>query len=269
MLHEIGHALGLKHPFEGPDTLDPSLDNHSNTVMSYTGSYPDVLGPFDLEAAVHLYGVDADDGEHVFSWSWDSVGEVLEQRGFNTADKVYGTGTKDVIYGRNGNDALAGFQSDDIIYGGNDNDLLFGNEGVDTLYGQAGDDNLAGGEGDDMLNGSDGADEYNGGAGRDKLMSKLDGDADLFVFYPDEDSDSIFNYEQGIDFIWIDDNLLDAGINTGAEVLAEYGSINAAGTQITLNFGGGDVLRIKNTAGDLDFGTFGVRDWRSLIVTVF
>ncbi len=134
--------------------------------------------------------------------------------------------------------------------------MLFGNEGADTLYGQAGDDYLDGGTGDYMLNGSDGGDEYYGGAGRDKLMSKLDGDADVFVYYLDEDSDSIFNYEQGIDYIWIDDNLLDTGIDTAAEVLAEYGSINAAGTQITLNFGGGDVLRVKNTAGDLDFNTF-------------
>ena len=36
LLHEIGHALGLKHPFEGPVTLESSLDDDLHTVMSYT-----------------------------------------------------------------------------------------------------------------------------------------------------------------------------------------------------------------------------------------
>lgn len=35
LLHEIGHALGLKHPFEGDVTLADSLDTMDNTVMSY------------------------------------------------------------------------------------------------------------------------------------------------------------------------------------------------------------------------------------------
>ncbi|TDR94849.1 M10 family metallopeptidase [Enterovirga rhinocerotis] len=35
LLHEIGHALGLKHPFETP-TLPAEYDNHAYTVMSYT-----------------------------------------------------------------------------------------------------------------------------------------------------------------------------------------------------------------------------------------
>ncbi|WP_404385198.1 cellulose binding domain-containing protein [Caenispirillum salinarum] len=36
LLHEIGHALGLKHPFEGDVTLSDALDTMDNTVMSYT-----------------------------------------------------------------------------------------------------------------------------------------------------------------------------------------------------------------------------------------
>ena len=36
LIHETGHALGLKHPFEGSVTLPSSLDNRSQTVMSYT-----------------------------------------------------------------------------------------------------------------------------------------------------------------------------------------------------------------------------------------
>ena len=61
LLHEIGHALGLKHPFElraAPHdvTLDPLLDNTANTVMSYTGAVPTMLGEFDKQAVAFLYG---------------------------------------------------------------------------------------------------------------------------------------------------------------------------------------------------------------------
>lgn len=36
VLHEIGHALGLKHSFEDGTTLASSVDNHVYTLMSYT-----------------------------------------------------------------------------------------------------------------------------------------------------------------------------------------------------------------------------------------
>jgi hypothetical protein len=36
VVHELGHALGLKHPFEGESPLPTNLDNTTHTVMSYT-----------------------------------------------------------------------------------------------------------------------------------------------------------------------------------------------------------------------------------------
>ncbi|QJW83608.1 matrixin family metalloprotease [Ramlibacter terrae] len=36
LLHEVGHALGLKHPFEGNHRVLTSLDSERYTVMSYT-----------------------------------------------------------------------------------------------------------------------------------------------------------------------------------------------------------------------------------------
>lgn len=66
MLHEVGHALGMKHPGQyhaheqGP-FLPAALDHTGNSIMSYNyqkGSGPvDELRPFDLLALQHVYGV--------------------------------------------------------------------------------------------------------------------------------------------------------------------------------------------------------------------
>ena len=37
-IHEVGHAIGLKHPFQGGSQLLTNLDNARNTVMTYNGS---------------------------------------------------------------------------------------------------------------------------------------------------------------------------------------------------------------------------------------
>ncbi len=70
LLHEIGHALGLKHPFEDPK-IATELDNTKYTIMSYT-SDEDVSTSnanngddyiisstpmiYDIAAIQHLYG---------------------------------------------------------------------------------------------------------------------------------------------------------------------------------------------------------------------
>ncbi|SFE35000.1 M10 family metallopeptidase [Nitrosomonas sp. Nm166] len=56
LLHEIGHALGLKHPFFNSDdpaaiTLPPNLDNTIHTIMSYT--YADLAGNEGNEFSFH------------------------------------------------------------------------------------------------------------------------------------------------------------------------------------------------------------------------
>lgn len=64
LIHETGHALGLKHPgnYSSSDAGQPILpfdeDNASNTVMTYNGIGRDAVTamPYDIAALQYLYG---------------------------------------------------------------------------------------------------------------------------------------------------------------------------------------------------------------------
>ncbi len=59
MLHETGHALGFKHPFDPGVQLPQGEMTVHNTVMAYDtspGVKPARLGSYDIAAAQHLYG---------------------------------------------------------------------------------------------------------------------------------------------------------------------------------------------------------------------
>jgi hypothetical protein len=81
VLHEIGHAVGLKHPHEGDPILEPIFDSTLNTVMSYSGSLSFLLRVLDFDAVEYLYGLDAQDGTQVATWNWDPcVYQLLDSR---------------------------------------------------------------------------------------------------------------------------------------------------------------------------------------------
>ena len=108
LLHEIGHALGLKHPWEGDVTLDPALDTTDTTVMAYSfgrAGLATAPRPLDALAVQELYGPP---GASSVAWRFDaSAGAVFGQGG--TADETlaapdYGA----VLAGGGGNDTLLG-----------------------------------------------------------------------------------------------------------------------------------------------------------------
>lgn len=155
LLHEIGHALGLKHvnaTFPGDtsqivfggtvlhdETLDVLFDTTSNTVMSYNGLEPLSLGALDVDAIQHIYGTNAQDGTQVASYSWN--GTELTQTGYaGVGDVMRGISVRDIMSGDSGDDLLFGLGGNDNLDGGAGNDRLFGGTGNDTLVGGSGAD---------------------------------------------------------------------------------------------------------------------------------
>lgn len=114
-------------------------------------------------------------------------------------DALLGEGGSDEIFGGRGNDVLRGGQAADDLYGEEGDDELIGGEGDDNLYGGLGNDDLSGALGDDWLRGQAGDDVLEGGNGEDLHLGG--GGADLFVFYADGATDTILDFEDGVDLI--------------------------------------------------------------------
>lgn len=165
LLHELGHAVGLDHPFEGPRTLPIRLDTGDNTVMSYSRplDYTGELRRFDLEALRRIYGDDQD----VAAWRVDVAGGRAVIKGTGADDDIVGLPMRGRLAGRAGDDTLIGREANDRIDGGADDDALWGRHGGDTLSGRDGRDRLHGEAGNDILLGGAGADRLWGGAGAD------------------------------------------------------------------------------------------------------
>ncbi|MEG4344835.1 hypothetical protein QUB70_16285 [Microcoleus sp. A003_D6] len=124
-------------------------------------------------------------------------------------DLIYGGDGSDEICGDEGNDTIFGDRSDnrgfsvgandrqDCINGGDGDDLLYGNEGQDTINGDAGSDTLIGGKDSDFLNGGAGDDWLFGDLGDDTLSGGIG--SDRFVLSADGGTDTVINFEVGVD----------------------------------------------------------------------
>ncbi|TAN53146.1 MAG: matrixin family metalloprotease [Methylococcaceae bacterium] len=166
LLHEIGHALGLKHPFEAP-VLDAAEDAQTNTVMTYNNVSPFVqnIGTFDLAAVQYLYGVNTgartEDNTYTLSdrYIWDGAGnDTLSAAEQTSAVNISLQAGSWVYVGSKASSLLANGQA--FIGYGTVLENLAGGAGNDSLTGNAADNRIDGGAGADTLAGGDGNDAY-------------------------------------------------------------------------------------------------------------
>lgn len=202
LLHEIGHALGLTHPFESAPTLPTRYDNLQYTIMSYTDSplyanmdYPVTPMLYDIAAIQYLYGANMSyhtgDDTYEFSNTTSIIMTIWDAGGNDTlsAENQSLAATVDLRaghYSSIGPDNLGNAATQNIAIafgavienavGGNGNDTLIGNDGNNTLDGGAGQDKLTGGLGNDTLDGGLGLDTLDGGTGNDTYVIDNAGD---------------------------------------------------------------------------------------------
>lgn len=201
LLHELGHALGLKHPFSAP-VLPAVEDNNKYTVMSYTDN-PDNSSRSD---AMMLYDV------YALQDVWGSVG----YRGGNSTYTGSRTDTVDTVWDTGGTDlfdasalstgvdldlrqgAFSSFGSyPDVVItfgtkienatGGSSADTLTGNKLANVLTGKSGNDTITAGSGADTLKGGNGKDVLKGQKGKDILA----GDKGDDVLYGQNQNDTL------------------------------------------------------------------------------
>ncbi|MGQ0598529.1 putative Ig domain-containing protein [Aquabacterium sp.] len=175
LLHETGHALGLKHPFESP-LLPNSENNNENTVMSYTRTVEPArdLAAFDVAALQFLYGVaqNTKTGDDTYTFT-DKY--VYDAAGTDTFDATLETEGVYIDLQQGGwssvgepntsilapKQSFVGYGTDvENAIGGSGNDALNGNQLANKMVGGEGDDSIAGNGGDDLLQGGAGSDTY-------------------------------------------------------------------------------------------------------------
>lgn len=199
LLHELGHALGLKHSFDTIGqfpALAIALDGSDHTVMSYNVSarhpfavsasvHPQTFMALDIKALQYLYGVDTvtTGGRDVYHFEsflshfltiWDAGGNdtisisshVPNATNINLNPGTWSDiGTTIVYTNANGTTTLENetlYIMDDTII-----ENAIGGSGNDTITGNLANNRLFGGDGGDLLEGGNGNDVLRGDAGDD------------------------------------------------------------------------------------------------------
>lgn len=182
-IHELGHALGLKHTFEGLPNMPQEADVSRYSVMSYNPGvqYAGSYGLYDMYELQKVYGANnshslTDDTYSIANtWQRQSFFETIWDAGGSDTLSAVGSGRNSVVDLRQGQQSTIGFLNDSvtIAYGAEIenatgsifNDTLIGNGLDNILFGNRGDDQITSGAGKDYLFGASGNDEYVWGIG--------------------------------------------------------------------------------------------------------
>lgn len=218
----------------GAATVDTGAGDDVFTAFSDTGDVQ--LGEDDDTAllAGSFQSVDGGEGDNdSLVLQRQSTGlaglipEGAQVSGFENTTVVL-DGNETVVaaqFGSGGDENLGGTGDSDLIAGGGGADAIAGGGGNDFVEGGAGDDNVAGGPGNDRIVGGTGNDILTGDSGFDR-----------FVMQPGGGSDTVTDFEDGID-------LLDL---TGfASLNAKQAVENALAGSVILTFGDGTKVTLQ------------------------
>ncbi len=175
LLHELGHAMGLKHPFEGDrnNTLTLSINEDKTifTAMSYNddpSTFDGKFRPLDLMALTKLYGVNPEfnKADDIYGFNKNGGTFIIDGNGIDTImaedstqnifiDLRPGThshkGQKsNFITDSNQLTIAHGSELENVITGLGD-DTIIGNYLDNKIISAAGDDNIFAGEGIDIV----------------------------------------------------------------------------------------------------------------------
>jgi Ca2+-binding RTX toxin-like protein len=189
LIHEIGHALGLKHPFEKNGAANDSAEppyltgNEDNTLWSVMSYNDDPIGqtslkysPLDIAALQYIYGpstsarTTADTyviSETEANFIWDGGGtDKISAASSSKAVTIYmepgywgyvGTAKAEKITTAGQITVNFGSQIENLD-GSSLGDSLYGNALANAINGNAGADTITGNGGNDTIDGGDGQD---------------------------------------------------------------------------------------------------------------
>jgi uncharacterized repeat protein (TIGR01451 family) len=138
--------------------------------------------------------------------------------GSNGIPGIPGDGN-DTLVGGNGDDLMFGNEQDDILGAGNGNDVVFGGQGNDAIAAEAGNDLLYGDLGDDLISGGTGA--------------------DVFVLAANTGTDTIVDFEVGVDLLGL----------SGGLTFEDLAFTQEEGTTI-VRFGDASIARLSGVSSD-------------------